>query len=400
MRITGSRTAGMAFLPQWLSADPNQRTLETLFADWVKTSGWERAGLIERPRGPQSVLWEAGPSGIVPPSTPPDDWDTVAEELTQTTENDAVRLCEGHLLTLVQVPGTDSVLLWVRVRDAGCDALDRAYLRLSAEMMRHSRVVTHAIPGVDSHRLWERLQDVAVVAGRVAHDFDNILTGVLGFAELGLAQTETGSQLENFLQKIAESGKRGNDLTRLLHQFNRMGQTRTRPGSLQPILERELRALSTHSERTVQVTHEIPPTLPWVAMEETMCGLVLRNLLQNAVEAFPAGGGRVHVRVRSAQVTVADTQRFWGHLATGPSLEITITDSGCGIPPTQQRERLFATPLVTTKYRHRGLGLPTVFRILYLHKAGIRLEPRPDHQPGTCVRLLIPLARPESEASA
>jgi signal transduction histidine kinase len=298
----------------------------------------------------------------------------------------------------VHLPGTEAGLLWVQVSETEDDSTHRAYLHLSAELMRRSPVVLRTVRGVDSAALWNRLNDAATVAGRTAHDFDNVLTGVIGFAELSQAQVEPGSPLGIYLAEIAKAGQRGQDFTRQLHQFNRVGQSRTRPGSLQPVLEQELHKCRQRCGDRIRIEQTIPAELPMITLGELASAIVVRNLLDNAVESMP-NGGTITVQVRRQTVTPEDRDRYLGHLAAGPCLEVVIADTGSGITPAF-RDKVFTQPLTTSKHRHRGLGLATVFRILYRHDAGIRIEPRSAPETGTIVRLLFPLAHRPGEASA
>lgn len=398
MHTTGDRTAGMAFLPRWLSADPDSTTLDRLFADWVSASGWQQAGLIGSVGNTHTISVEATATNMVAQPVPPEGWRAIAEELARASESDDVRVSGHCLCTLVHVPGAESALLWVRETDAACDAWDQAYLRLSAQLMQRSRVVLRSFQGVDSQALWSHLQNASTIAGRIAHDFGNILTGVIGFTDLSQPHVPAGSQLESYLHGIAKSGVRGSEFVQQLHQFQRVGQSRTQPGWLSPVLERELRELRHRGDHAVRIVDDIPPDLPSIALGEAVSGIVLRQLFHNAVESMPQGGN-LGVRVRQKLATSEDGQRYWGNLKAGPCLEVVISDTGSGISPALQG-RLFVEPLLTTKYRHRGLGLATVFRILYLHDAGIRLSVRPAPESGTDVQLLIPLARPESEVLA
>src|SRR5690348_15719703 len=93
-------------------------------------------------------------------------------------------------------PGRPAGVVWAE-RPAGQPGADtdRAYAALTGKALERSPAVHHAVgPVIDPDRLTQRLADAAVIASRMAHDFDNILTGILGFADLTVPMLPAGSQ--------------------------------------------------------------------------------------------------------------------------------------------------------------------------------------------------------------
>jgi signal transduction histidine kinase len=125
-------------------------------------------------------------------------------------------------------------------------------------------------------------------------------------------------------------------------------------------------------------------------MENGPLGVVLGHLLENATEATPPGG-RVVVSARLVELTPADSRGYLGQVGPGPHVEVAVQDSGPGIRP-EVRAKLFVEPFHTTKVRHRGLGLAIVYRTLYAHRGGVRLDPAPPPETGTVARVVIPPA--------
>jgi signal transduction histidine kinase len=125
-----------------------------------------------------------------------------------------------------------------------------------------------------------------------------------------------------------------------------------------------------------------------VGMEAGPLQTVLGHLLENAVEASPPGG-TVTVTARAVELNAAEAKAYLGQAGPGAHVEVTVQDAGSGIKP-DVRAKLFVEPFYTTKVRHRGLGLAIVYRTLFAHRGGIRIEPAPDA--GTVVRIVLPLA--------
>lgn len=95
----------------------------------------------------------------------------------------------------------------------------------------------------------------------------------------------------------------------------------------------------------------------------------------------------------------SDALGFLGQVGPGAHIEITVQDAGPGIKP-EHRAKLFAEPFFTTKVRHRGLGLAVVYRSLFAHRGGIRIDAAAPPATGTGVRIVIPLAAARPAVSA
>ncbi|MBY0461244.1 MAG: HAMP domain-containing histidine kinase, partial [Gemmataceae bacterium] len=273
---------------------------------------------------------------------------------------------------------------------------ERAYLNLVAKTVERAPALSALIgPVLDPDRLFQRLGDVAVLAGRMAHDFDNLLQGIIGFSDLALPLLAPGSQPANFVAEIGKVGQRGIQFTQQLHHLSRSGQVKPNPGAVPLALAKEEARLKT-AQTGVRVEKELPPNLPPVAVEAGPLQIVLGHLLENAVEACPAGGV-VRVAARPVELTEADARAYLGRVGVGGHLHLTVADTGTGIKP-EVRRRLFVEPFFTTKVRHRGLGLAIAYRVLCSHRGGIQLDPVPAPGTGTQVRVVLPLAAARTPA--
>ena len=235
--------------------------------------------------------------------------------------------------------------------------------------------------------LAQRLHDTARFAGRVAHDFDNVLMGVMGFAELTHPLLDPSSSAAKFLGEILRVAQRGLEATRQMHQFSRSGQAIRRATRLDEAW------LADEANRTAALPDgaradaDLPPDLPPVAIAPDPLLVVLRALVQNAAEAMPAGG-TVAVSARTTELSDPQPAALPAELPPGRYVEITIADTGTGFRP-EVLPKLATELFVTTKVRHRGLGLATVLRTLHVHGGGLTIESTPR---GTAVRVYLPTA--------
>lgn len=384
---------GLAFLPTWLNGSKDPLAFDATLAAWCRASGWRACGVVWPAAGPQLAV-HVRPDGVTEPAALPPE---AAEVLRTIQSGNATVVWQlpascGRLYAAFQPAGRPAGVVWAE--RAGADAwtdADRQYLLLSVALMERSPLLAGKVgPLIDSDRLQQRLNDAAVIAGRMAHDFDNVLTGIIGFADLTVPLLPAGAQPTKFVQQIGDVGKRGIAFTQQLHQLSRAGQAKPLPAAIAAAVSKEEARLRPLHPAGFQLTTDLPPGLPQVAVEAGPLGVILGHLLQNAVEA----GGQppqAAVSARLIDVTSGEAKGYLGAVRPGPHVEVRVTDAGGGIKP-EVRARLFAEPFYTTKTRHRGLGLAVVYRTLYAHHGGIRLDTPAPTDVGTSVRVVLPLA--------
>jgi signal transduction histidine kinase len=393
MSQVGGLSTGMAFLPTWLGTI-DAGTIESALPAWVSASGWLGAGLVWPIDGPVKTCLTANAERTLATEPPPAELPNIAPTLL------------GGANTLVwQVPGTSGRLyarlapsghpvgaIWAErsARDPWTEA-DRNYLALAARLIERSAHLARAIgPILEPAMLEQRLKDASVIAGRMAHDFDNILTGIMGFTDLAQPLAPAGSQLARFLTEINSVGARGIVFTQQLHQLSRSSQVKPLPGSIATAVAKEAARLLAAHPNGARVESRVPQNLASAAMEAGPLGTVLGHVIENAVHASPPGA-TVVVTARAVDLAPVEAKLLLGRVEPGPNLEVTIADAGGGIKP-EVRARLFAEPFYTTKVRHRGLGLAIAYRILFAHRGGIRIDAAVPPEPGTVARVVIPLA--------
>ncbi len=388
MSTPGSLSAGLAYLPNWLADCPDAAALDALLCGWVRASGYRTAGIdwpdaadapsdlsatadrVERNPG------DAGTSAANPAATP-------------------LPVGVGRLATALVPPHRGLGVLWAeRAGTAPWTDDDRNYLHLSARLIERSPALAVILgPTVDPERLSQRLADAAVIAGRMAHEFDNILTGIIGFSDLSLPLLPAGSQAAKYSGEISKVGQRGILFTQQLHELSRSGYAKPQPGSVPVALATQATRLAAAAP-AVELASDLAADLLGVAMEAGPLGMVLGHLLSNAAEAMPAGG-RIHVSADMVELSAADAGRHLGAARPGRHVRLTVRDAGSGIKP-DVRAKLFHEPFFTTKVRHRGLGLAVIYRSLCAHRGGIRIEPSPASgagaDAGTTVRVVLPPA--------
>jgi CheY-like chemotaxis protein len=233
-----------------------------------------------------------------------------------------------------------------------------------------------------------RLEEAATVTRRLAHDFANVLTGILGFTELALGRLDVRTPARTYLEEVLQVAQQATSWTTELRWFTRRQVSPPPACTLGPIVADEAKQVRALPNRAAELRVDLPPQLPEVAAEPEALHLLIRHLLNNAWEAVESHG-TVTVAGRTVQLSDADGLDLLGNVSAGPYVEISVTDDGCGLSD-ETRRRLFVEMFFTTKARHRGLGLAVVYGILYAHHGGLLLKSEPGK--GTCVRVFLPVA--------
>ncbi len=228
----------------------------------------------------------------------------------------------------------------------------------------------------------EKLSSVGVLAAGVAHEINNPLTTVLGYAKLLLEGRAEDDEDRPALELVADEARRVQEIVRNLLDFSRQEPGEVGPVSLGELMERTLSLVAPDlRKRQVEVERRLDPNLPHAMADARRMEQVLVNLITNAAHAM-AGGGILTVTT--------------GISAERPGqLFLEVRDTGCGIPVLDQ-PRIF-DPFFTTKEpgEGTGLGLAVSHSIVEELSGEIQLESEPGR--GSVFRVWLP-ATEASEA--
>lgn len=241
-------------------------------------------------------------------------------------------------------------------------------------------------------RLEEQLRDtrkteaVVRLAGGVAHDFNNILTVILGHTGFALEATHEGEPLWEDLRDIQRAGERAAVLTHQLLAFSRKQLLRPRLLDLNELVSQLERMLQQVLGEDVGLVYELAPQLGSAMADPGQLQQALMNLVLNARDAMPEGG-KLTFKTANVELDAAFAASHPGS-KPGPYVRLSVSDSGCGMDePT--RDRIFE-PFFTTKARGKGLGmgLSTVQGVVSQSGGLIRVSSEPAQ--GTTFDLFLP----------
>lgn len=215
------------------------------------------------------------------------------------------------------------------------------------------------------------------IVGSVAHDFNNLITGVLLYSDLLSKELPPDSRLQRHVSGIRRAGENG---AALIQQMLTVARPHTSGQELLPVgtAIADMYDLLAHLVgENIEIVIEQEPGLGLVRMSSPQFHRVLLNLVLNSRDAMP-DGGRITIQARAHAGNGAETDKC----------EITVTDTGCGISE-EVREHLFE-PFFTTKRSGsgNGLGLFTIHNIVT--QAGGRLEVKSVPGKGTEVQIRLP----------
>lgn len=234
----------------------------------------------------------------------------------------------------------------------------------------------------------QKLESLGMLAGGVAHDFNNLLTGILGHANLVRALLSADHPAHLSLAQIETASQRAAELCRQMLAYSGHGRVAVRQIDLGELVRETAGLLRVSLARGARLNFDLAPGLPGVVADATQLRQIVMNLVLNASEALPEGGGEITLRTRlvTADATLFSACVFAPELAAGPYVELEVTDTGCGMSPAV-RSRIF-DPFFTTKFTGRGLGLASVLGIVRGHDGALRVDSSPGA--GTTLRLYFP----------
>jgi signal transduction histidine kinase len=236
-----------------------------------------------------------------------------------------------------------------------------------------------------------RMQAVGRLAGGVAHEVNNAMTTVLGFAEFAARRVGAEHAAAADLAEIRQAAHRAAEIARQLLTFSRRRVEEPRPWRLETIVAGLAPTLARVAGAGVTVTVRCAPEPVAVRIDRSQLEQVLINLAANAADAMPDGGSLV-VETDAVEVPAGRPTGESG-LAPGPYAVVTLRDTGQGMDPDTRR-RAFE-PFFTTHGMSEatGLGLAIVYGIVSQAGGSVRLESTPGL--GTTATVLLPLIEAE-----
>jgi two-component system cell cycle sensor histidine kinase/response regulator CckA len=239
----------------------------------------------------------------------------------------------------------------------------------------------------------QKMESIGTLAGGISHDFNNILTAIIGYGSLLQMQMRDDDPLKHNVEQILASANRAASLTQGLLAYSRRQVLNPRRVNLNDIILKVERLLARLIGEDVEFKSILTDKDVMVLADAGQIEQILMNLVTNARDAMP-DGGYVYIETRVVELDEASAKAH-DIRKPGAYAQILVTDSGMGMDQ-KTRERIFE-PFFTTKEvgKGTGLGLAMVYGIIKQHNGFIEVESGIGR--GTTLKIYLPVAPPAKE---
>ncbi|HVC09343.1 MAG TPA: MEDS domain-containing protein [Elusimicrobiota bacterium] len=242
----------------------------------------------------------------------------------------------------------------------------------------------------------QKMEAVGRLAGGVAHDFNNILTAILGLSDFVLENPSADSSVKGDVKEIKIAGERAAALTRQLLAFSRRQVLQPRVINLNDTVSSMDRFLGRIIGASIELTTFLSPALGNVKADPGQIEQVIMNLVVNARDAMP-NGGKIALETGDVELS-EDYAEAHPEVSAGPYVMLAVSDTGEGMDARTQA-RIFE-PFFTTRARGKGtgLGLSTVHGIVKQSGGSIFVYSEPGK--GSTFKIYFPRVEENAEAPA
>lgn len=234
----------------------------------------------------------------------------------------------------------------------------------------------------------QKMQAIGTLAGGIAHDFNNILAAIFGYVELARFDVNGNERAENQLNQVLKAAQRAKELVHQILAFSRKQEQERQPLDLTPLVKESMKLLRATLPTSIEIIHNLNAKKALVMADATQIHQVIMNLCTNASHAMENGGGLLTLSLEKRELAAPAEAQQMG-VTPGTYVELSVTDTGIGINPSQIK-RIFE-PYYTTKPKGKGtgMGLSVAHGIVESHGGTMRVESCPGK--GSCFRILFPV---------
>jgi len=233
----------------------------------------------------------------------------------------------------------------------------------------------------------QKMESITILAGGIAHQFNNILSAIMGNLELLEMDTNYDDITTQYTKPMKNAIQKMEHLTSQLLAYARGGKYQDKTVSVNDILRDALPLAEHIFKGTASIETEVSNDVFDVVADLTQMQMAISAILNNAKEAIE-GKGHIRIVCRNKQVSYAMARDFPG-LIPGQYVSLRIEDNGRGMDE-ETKNHIFE-PFFTTKFQGRGLGMAAVYGIVKNHNGWISVESEPGK--GTAVDIYLPASK-------
>jgi len=231
-----------------------------------------------------------------------------------------------------------------------------------------------------------KMESIGRLAGGVAHDFNNILTAIVGNASIAMADLGSGHKCTPLLREVVKAAENASSLTRQLLSFARKQPVVPVPIDLNSVVANLRGMLARIIGEDVALRTELAEDIDAVKVDPGQLEQILLNLVVNARDAMPQGG---ELTISTANVELdAETNAHPGISLPGKYVALAMRDNGCGM--SDEAKRHLFEPFFTTKPKGKGTGLGLAMVYGSVAQAGGSIAIESEIGKGTTVRIFLP----------
>jgi signal transduction histidine kinase len=238
----------------------------------------------------------------------------------------------------------------------------------------------------------EKYRSLAVMAAGVVHDFNNLLTTIIGYSELARRDIPSGSS-RDAVRHVLDAAQKAAELVDQLLAYTGKAWFELHPLDLSAELGSMAAQIRAVIPPQIDIELELAQVLPPIQAGSRQVRQVVSNLVSNAVEAIGNRKGAIQVRTGWCTLRAEELARDYPDqkLPPGTYVRLEVADTG-GAVPAEVAARVF-DPFFTTKFLGRGLGLSAVHGVMLAHGGGVRFDPTGPR--GARVQAIFPAATAE-----
>jgi PAS domain S-box-containing protein len=275
---------------------------------------------------------------------------------------------------------------WIWILTSG-RVIKRTEEGLPLMMMGTHQDITELHQMQERLRQTEKMDAIGQLAGGVAHDFNNQLTGILGYADM-LASQLSDPTLLKYAQKIITASERSAELTAQLLAFGRKGKHLDEPVEIHRVIKDAISMLERSIDKRITLTQNLHANPATTRGDPTQLYNAFLNLGINARDAMPEAGELTYT-TELVQLDAISIRQNQYNCAPGIYICISVADTGIGMSRETQRKAF--EPFFTTKSQGKGtgLGLSSVYGTIKNHGGAINIYSELDN--GSTFRVYLPL---------
>jgi len=245
----------------------------------------------------------------------------------------------------------------------------RVHGKLKKQLMENKRIERELAES-------EKFRALGQMSAGVAHDFNNILSAILGYADMAMYSPGDPDRIKESLEQVLKACKRAKELVSHILAFSRHSQQERLPVQMEHIVQEALKLLRASIPSTIDIQVHIEPDSGAILADPTQIHQVLMNLCTNAQHAMENSGGILGISVSPIEVTDEEVESN-PDLTPGPYVKLRVSDNGCGMDDCTLKQVF--EPYFTTKEKGvgTGMGLAVVHGIVRGHGGAITAASMP-----------------------